>query len=94
MVIDKKRSLPLSERAWTYQDRIVSPGVVYFAHTELAWECNETADCECGRLRKRVDYPLETPFERVKLKSEFKKELRDEHQGCSCGSGSCVSTPG
>jgi hypothetical protein len=48
--IDSARDLPLVRRAWTFQERMVSPRVLYFTQQELAWECVEAADCECGQL--------------------------------------------
>lgn len=32
---------PLSESAWTIQERLLSPRVVYFGHTQIFWECLE-----------------------------------------------------
>jgi hypothetical protein len=34
-------------RAWAYQERLVSPRVLYFTQFELLWECFEDAGCEC-----------------------------------------------
>jgi hypothetical protein len=40
--------LPLMQRAWYYQERILSPRLVSFGDTELYWECRATQCCECG----------------------------------------------
>ncbi|KAK4187139.1 heterokaryon incompatibility protein-domain-containing protein [Podospora australis] len=47
---DKSRELPLLWRAWAFQERMVSPHVVFFAHNEVGWECIEETACECGEL--------------------------------------------
>jgi hypothetical protein len=39
--------IPLFERAWAYQERLVSPRVVYFTQHEVLWECFECIGCEC-----------------------------------------------
>jgi hypothetical protein len=54
-------SLPLLKRGWVYQERILSPRVVYFVGEELVWECHETIDCECG------GDGLEDKFERIRI---------------------------
>ncbi|KAF2654021.1 HET-domain-containing protein [Lophiostoma macrostomum CBS 122681] len=38
---------PLMARAWTYQERLLSPRVLYFNYAELSWECGEGLICEC-----------------------------------------------
>jgi heterokaryon incompatibility protein (HET) len=37
---------PLS-RGWVYQERLLSPRVLYFGPAELLWECHELTSCEC-----------------------------------------------
>ena len=41
------QGLPLLERGWVFQERLLSPRVLYFANNELIWECMELLDCEC-----------------------------------------------
>lgn len=43
---------PLLKRAWVYQERFLSPRVLYFAGYELIWECAEALECECGLIRE------------------------------------------
>jgi hypothetical protein len=38
---------PLLQRAWVYQERLLSPRVVHFGPEELLWECLDTTTCEC-----------------------------------------------
>ncbi|TRX90270.1 hypothetical protein FHL15_008815 [Xylaria flabelliformis] len=42
------RTEPLFKRAWTFQERIVSPRILYFTGKELVWECYQTTSCQCG----------------------------------------------
>lgn len=39
---------PLLRRAWTYQERMVSPRVLYFDESEVVYQCFTTVECECG----------------------------------------------
>lgn len=43
-------SEPLMERAWVYQERLLSRRFLHFASDEMIWECRQTSDCECGLL--------------------------------------------
>ena len=45
---------PLLNRAWTYQELLLSPRVLYFGENELIWECSEFASCECRGLPRYV----------------------------------------
>lgn len=42
--------LPLFERAWAFQERLLARRVVHYTPTELVWECRSAAACECGDL--------------------------------------------
>ncbi|KAI0182284.1 heterokaryon incompatibility protein-domain-containing protein [Xylaria flabelliformis] len=42
------RTEPLFKRAWTFQERIISPRILYFTGKELVWECYQTTSCQCG----------------------------------------------
>lgn len=39
----------LFRRGWIFQERLLSPRVIHFAATEMVYECNEHAVCECGQ---------------------------------------------
>lgn len=41
-------SPPLLNRAWIYQERLLSPRILHFTNEELVFECRERSDCECG----------------------------------------------
>jgi hypothetical protein len=40
--------LPLSTRAWAFQERVLSPRVLHFTENELIWECLQQINCECS----------------------------------------------
>jgi hypothetical protein len=42
---------PLHRRCWVLQERLLSPRVIYYMATKLAWECNTQVDCQCGVIR-------------------------------------------
>ncbi|KAF2434655.1 HET-domain-containing protein, partial [Tothia fuscella] len=46
---DMERAYPgnLVSRGWVYQERILSPRVVYFGVNEVAWECMTSFACAC-----------------------------------------------
>ncbi|KAH8809995.1 heterokaryon incompatibility protein-domain-containing protein [Hyaloscypha sp. PMI_1271] len=50
-------SEPLMERAWVYQERLLSRRLLHFASDEMIWECRTVSDCECGFLPQ--DEPAE-----------------------------------
>ena len=37
----------LSSRGWTLQERLLSPRILHFSSTEMAWECATQLCCEC-----------------------------------------------
>jgi hypothetical protein len=39
---------PLNTRAWTLQERILSPRIIHFAHDQVHWECRESILSEAG----------------------------------------------
>ena len=39
---------PAFTRAWCYQERLISPRVVYFTREEVLWECFTETACECS----------------------------------------------
>lgn len=38
---------PLLQRAWVFQERLLSRRILHFGYDELNWECMEKAWCEC-----------------------------------------------
>jgi hypothetical protein len=45
-------ALPLTNRAWTLQERLLSPRVLHFTPNEIFFECLQNVRCECRRKRK------------------------------------------
>jgi hypothetical protein len=43
---------PLFGRAWTMQEELLSPRVLYYGSREIAFQCREMMDCQCGRIAK------------------------------------------
>ncbi|KAL8396112.1 hypothetical protein RB595_003534 [Gaeumannomyces hyphopodioides] len=39
---------PLLTRAWVFQERLLSPRVLFFGPSELSWQCASVSECECG----------------------------------------------
>ncbi|KAH8159792.1 hypothetical protein CIB48_g8454 [Xylaria polymorpha] len=39
---------PLFQRAWAFQERLLSQRIVHFLKTEIIFECEESLWCECG----------------------------------------------
>ncbi|KAL7783259.1 heterokaryon incompatibility domain-containing protein [Trichoderma ceciliae] len=52
-VLQMTPELPLLSRAWVYQERLLSPRIVYFTRYELAFECSGNSKdkiCECEHM--------------------------------------------
>lgn len=43
---------PLLSRAWAYQERTVSPRVIFFTESEMIFQCLSNAECECGATQE------------------------------------------
>ena len=56
---------PLDDRAWCFQERILSPRVVHFGKDELVWECNAQTDCDCGGINREGDRSLRSLFNKL-----------------------------
>ncbi|KAI1212057.1 heterokaryon incompatibility protein-domain-containing protein [Annulohypoxylon truncatum] len=46
---ETREALPLLKRAWCYQERLISPRILLYTPTEVAFQCFKTVSCECGR---------------------------------------------
>lgn len=70
-----KKDFPLSQRAWTLQERLLSPRIAHFTSQEILWECNSGTACECGTLRvSKDDVGLHN---NVALRPLFRLAVRD-----------------
>lgn len=41
--------LPLLTRRWVFQERLLSPRLLHFAHVDLIYECNWGTECYCKK---------------------------------------------
>lgn len=41
---------PLQNRAWCFQELVLSPRVLHFTHSEVVWHCRTKWHCECGAV--------------------------------------------
>lgn len=49
--------LDLLTRGWVFQERLLSRRFVLFTPNEIIWECLETSNCECGKLKSQELVP-------------------------------------
>ncbi|KAM5345105.1 hypothetical protein ACJ41O_010967 [Fusarium nematophilum] len=49
---------PINSRAWTFQERVLSPRLVEFPSTQIRWRCNSIQKCHAG-------CPPESPWKRL-----------------------------
>ncbi|KAK5697678.1 hypothetical protein LTR17_023892 [Elasticomyces elasticus] len=61
---------PLATRKWVFQERMLSPRVLYFTKHELAWECRTEVACECGGA-DCLATPHETGYSLAMPKTSF-----------------------
>ncbi len=61
--------LPLFQRAWVFQERLLGTRVVHYASSEVVWECKECVQCEC----QGMDNPLRTYHNQVGKIEMFKQ---------------------
>ncbi|ETN42208.1 uncharacterized protein HMPREF1541_04149 [Cyphellophora europaea CBS 101466] len=40
-------TMPLFDRAWVFQERLLASRIVHYTQHELVWECKEALRCEC-----------------------------------------------
>jgi hypothetical protein len=45
-----REDLPLLDRAWCFQERLLSTRTVHFTAQEMIWECFRSTTCECQKL--------------------------------------------
>jgi Heterokaryon incompatibility protein (HET) len=53
---------PLLLRGWVYQERMLSPKVLYFSDQELSWECRSLKSCECHCEPQSWDHDIKKQF--------------------------------
>lgn len=45
---------PLLDRAWVFQERMLSRRTVYVSSSEVLWECSAGYLCECGQINSAI----------------------------------------
>lgn len=45
---DRENVYPMLSRAWTYQERLLAPRVLYMGRQEMLWDCVSCRTCQCG----------------------------------------------
>lgn len=76
---------PLSSRAWTLQERLLSTRILHFTASELVWECNTESCCQCGlvgrdtRIWETWSDPARTSARTLKL--AFEQAVREASNG-------------
>ena len=48
-------SMPLLDRAWCFQERLLARRVLHYTEQEMIWECQDELWCECQH--SNIDYP-------------------------------------
>ncbi|GAB1317117.1 hypothetical protein MFIFM68171_07327 [Madurella fahalii] len=52
---------PLLNRAWVFQERILSRRTIHFGTSEIMWECRSCYHCECGMIAPTTALTSATP---------------------------------
>ncbi len=47
----RSATAPLFQRAWCFQERLLSPRLLHFHADEMVWVCRNATACECGYLQ-------------------------------------------
>ncbi|KAE9377478.1 HET-domain-containing protein [Stipitochalara longipes BDJ] len=68
--------LPLFSRAWTLQEELLAPRVLYFGPEELVFQCRSAQACHCGKCPYEWDTAKQM-YESAFLKSSSLEEARN-----------------
>ena len=47
----RSQTAPLFQRAWCFQERLLSPRLLHFHPDEMVWVCRSSTACECGHMQ-------------------------------------------
>ncbi|KAI1184947.1 heterokaryon incompatibility protein-domain-containing protein [Nemania serpens] len=70
---------PLFQRAWAFQERLLSQRVLHFLKTEIAFECEESLWCECGEKDSYED----SNYDKEVYRSSTWEELVEQYMSRS-----------
>ncbi|OTA92297.1 hypothetical protein M434DRAFT_387505 [Hypoxylon sp. CO27-5] len=56
---------PLLCRAWAYQERMISPRILYFTESEIIFQCFQNIACECGTIESIQKSPKSSFLDNV-----------------------------
>ncbi|CZR68030.1 uncharacterized protein PAC_17929 [Phialocephala subalpina] len=80
---------PLNTRAWTLQERVLSPRVLHYARDQLHWECRQTIKSEAGSPPYLSANQLEDESHRdgwlTKISSDLMPKIQDGHETAFSG---------
>lgn len=91
---------PLLNRAWSFQERLLSVRTVYFAEDQLYWECGELCASEIyplggpfdpGLREKSYDHPDRLP---EGIQRSESGRIKDQYTLLKSWGGVCIETPG
>ncbi|KAJ9606340.1 hypothetical protein H2200_009301 [Cladophialophora chaetospira] len=60
-------TMPLFDRAWVFQERLLATRVVHYTKHEIMWECKEALRCECQGIESGKDWSHGTNTGNFKL---------------------------
>lgn len=50
MTLTLFKNTPLFSRAWTLDEKLFAPRVLYYEPNELVFQCRTLLDCQCGMI--------------------------------------------
>lgn len=59
------QSTPLLKRAWAFQERMVSPRVLFFTESEAIYQCTQNIECECTCIADAKIYAEHLPKSQI-----------------------------
>ena len=72
---ERFEDLPLTKRAWAFQERVLSPRVIFFNHTEISWLCAKGASIESNPSVYLTDGPMTH-------RGQDWQEIVEQYSGC------------
>ncbi|KAI1313348.1 heterokaryon incompatibility protein-domain-containing protein [Xylaria venustula] len=69
LIRNRSEQAPLIDRAWAFQEILLSQRIIHVCSSELIWECQTLQDCECKSFNGAED----SIFNYVNLKQQLRK---------------------